>query len=317
MNEGFKNKEELLSIKPVGRFPENIKMTFAITMEQLENLVPFDGHPFSMYSGQRFADMFESIRTNGVLVPIVVRPYSREEGKYEILSGHNRVAAAKEAGIKSIPAIIKKGLTDDEALLIVTETNLIQRSFADLKHSERAIVISVHYEAMKKKSGYRSDLISEIEELSGVPVGHRMKTRDKLGEQYGLGKTTIARYLRINKLIPGLKEQLDKHEIGMRVAESLSFLDIKAQEMIEELLTNGKKISIEQAELIKENSQKGELTKTSACEILDPQCSNIKSKPIKLNTQFLSKYFKPEQNTDEIKDIISKTLEQYFTNRND
>lgn len=169
---------------------------------------------------------------------------------------------------------------------------------------------------MKKKSGYRSDLISEIEELSSAPVGHRMKTRDKLGRHYGLGKTTMARYLRINKLIPGLKELLDKHEIGMRVAESLSFLDIKAQEMIEELLTDGKKISMEQAELIKEKSQKGELTKTSASEILAPQCSNAKSKPIKLNTQFLAKYFKPEQHTEEIEKIISEALEMYYSTMN-
>ena len=124
---------------------------------KLEDLIPFDKHPFKLYEGQRFTDMVDSVRVNGILLPIIVRPHIKE-GKFEILSGHNRVAAAKEAGIKETPVIIRKNLTDDEALLIVTETNLIQRSFADLKHSEKAISLATHYEAMKMKPGYRSDL---------------------------------------------------------------------------------------------------------------------------------------------------------------
>lgn len=182
---------------------------------ELDKLVAFDKHPFKLYEGQRFTDMVESVRSNGVILPVIVRSYIKEEGKYEILSGHNRVAAAREAGLKDVPVIIRNNLTDEDALLIVTETNLIQRSFADMKHSERAVVLSVHYEAMKKKSGYRSDLLAEIEELTCAPVGHGKRTRDKLGAQYSLGKTTVARYLRVNKLIPALKERLDNDEIGM------------------------------------------------------------------------------------------------------
>lgn len=139
---------------------------------KLDKLVYFASHPFKLYEGQRFTDMVESVRSNGVIVPIVVRSYVKEEGKYEILSGHNRVAAARAAGLKDVPVIIRNNLTDEDALLIVTETNLIQRSFADMKHSERAVVLSVHYEAMKKKSGCRSDLLAEIEELTCAPVGH-------------------------------------------------------------------------------------------------------------------------------------------------
>ena len=113
----------------------------------IEQLVPFADHPFKLYEGRRFADMVESVRANGVLVPIVVRPGADDQ--FEILSGHNRVAAAREAGLSEIPAIVREGLTDEEALLIVTETNLIQRSFADLKHSERAVAIAAHHRATK------------------------------------------------------------------------------------------------------------------------------------------------------------------------
>lgn len=315
MKEVSTSNESLLSITPITRAQKTVKSTSAITIEKLDNLVPFEGHPFNLYEGQRFLDMVESVRANGVLVPIVVRPYAKEEGKYEILSGHNRVAAAKEAGISGVPAIIRRGLTDEEALLIVTETNLIQRSFADLKHSERAVVLATHYEAMKKKSGYRSDLLADIEELSGVPLGHGSRTRDKISAQYGLGKTTVARYLRVNKLLPALKARLDKNEIGMRVAEALSFLKTEEQEILEELLAGGKKITIKQADVLKEKSEARKLNKKSILEIFKPEYFDQKVRPVKLSEQFLSKHFKPDQSPDEIEKVISDALEIYYLNQ--
>lgn len=315
MKEPPVNKESILYLSPITKGQKNLKTTSAITIEELGNLVPFDGHPFNLYEGQRFIDMVESVRANGVIVPIVVRPYAKEEGKYEILSGHNRVAAAKEAGITGVPAIIRKGLTDEEALLIVTETNLLQRSFADLKHSERAVALAAHYEAMKKKSGYRSDLLADIEELSGAPLGHGSRTRDKIGAQYGLGKTTVARYLRINKLIPALKDRLDKNGIGMRVAEALSFLKTEEQKLLEELLASGNKITIKQADVLKEKSEVGELNKAFISEILKPEYFAPKVKPVKLSEQFLSQHFNENQSTNEIEKVISDALEMYFLNQ--
>lgn len=315
MKEVSTSNESLLSITPITRAQKTVKSTSAITIEKLDNLVSFEGHPFNLYEGQRFLDMVESVRTNGVLVPIVVRPYAKEEGKYEILSGHNRVAAAKEAGISGVPAIIRRGLTDEEALLIVTETNLIQRSFADLKHSERAVALAAHYEAIKKKSGYRSDLLADIEELSGAPLGHGSRTRDKIGAQYGLGKTTVARYLRVNKLIPSLKDRLDKDEIGMRVAEALSFLRKKEQEIVESLLENGKKISIKQADELKAESEKGDLNKAYIKRVFEPGYYLAKIKPVKLSGQFLSQHFNEKQSTEEIESVISDALEMYFSNQ--
>ncbi len=282
---------------------------------KLDKLVSFASHPFKLYEGQRFTDMVESVRANGVLVPIVVRSYANEEEKYEILSGHNRVAAAREARLKEIPVIIRNNLTDEEALLIVTETNLIQRSFADLKHSERAIALSIHYEAMKKKSGYRSDLLAEIEELTCAPVGHGMRTRDKLGAQYSLGKTTVARYLRVNKLIPALKKRLDNNEIAMRAAEALSYLRVKEQNIVENLLAKGTKININQADTLKAESEKGELNLINISEILSSGYFPVKVKPLKLSRQFLAQHFKQDQSAEEIEKVIAVALEQYFSNQ--
>ena len=282
---------------------------------ELDKLVAFENHPFKLYEGQRFTDMVESVRSNGVILPIVVRSYIKEEGKYEILSGHNRVAAAREAGLKEVPVIIRNNLTDEEALLIVTETNLIQRSFADLKHSERAVALSIHYEAMKKKSGYRSDLLAEIEKLTCAPLGHGLRTRDKLGEQYNLGKTTVARYLRINKLIPALKERLDSDDFGMRAAEALSYLRIEEQDIIENLLATGTKIKITQADTLKAESGKGELTLGKISKILSSDYPPRKVKPVKLSGQLLERYSLQEKSPEDVEKIIIEALEQYFSNQ--
>ena len=296
------NREDNATVDAKALEPKTIQI-------KIDNLVPFAKHPFEPYEGQRFIDMVESIKANGVIVPIIVRSISKD--KYEILSGHNRARAAKEAGYTSVPAVVRDDLSDEEALLIVTETNLIQRSFADLKHSERAIALATHYEAMKKKSGYRSDLLDEIETLTSAPVGRRPETRDKLGSQYGLGKTTVTRYLRINKLIPALKNRLDSEDIGMRVAEALSFLQVKDQKAVEGLLAKGKKISIKQADELKATSEKDELNKDYIKRVFEPGYYESKIKPLKLSGRFLSQHFNPKQSIEEIEEVIAKALEMY------
>ena len=183
----------------------------------LNKLVLFKNHPFKLYTGQQFDDMVESIKANGVLVPIIVRPI--DDFTYEILSGHNRVAGAKEAGLERIPAIVREGLSDEETLLIVTETNLLQRSFADLSHSERAVTLAMHHEAIKKQ-GRRTDLIQEIENMvnasninaleTSYPLGTKFDGKQVVGDKYELSREGVARYLRINKLILPHKDRLDK-----------------------------------------------------------------------------------------------------------
>ena len=135
-----------------------------ITNISIDKLRPFSRHTFKLYEGQRFTDMVGSVKANGIFIPIIVQPIEFEDGFYEILSGHNRTEAAKAAGFTEIPAVIRKHLTRDEAMLIVTESNLIQRSFANLSHSERAAAMSMHHEAIKSQ-GKRTDLINEIENL--------------------------------------------------------------------------------------------------------------------------------------------------------
>ena len=102
-------------------------------------LVPFKNHPFQLYEGERLNDMVESIKENGILTPVIVRKLKNE---YEILAGHNRTNAAKIAGLKKVPCIVKEKLSDKDAYVYVIETNLMQRSFNDLRMSEKALVLA-------------------------------------------------------------------------------------------------------------------------------------------------------------------------------
>ena len=274
-------------------------------------LVPFKDHPFSQYEGQRFADMVESVRENGVLVPIVVRP--SEDGNFEILSGHNRVAAAKEAGLEKVSAVVREGLTDDEAMFIVTETNLIQRSFADMKHSERAIAIAKHYDIMKKKPGYRSDLIGEIESMTHSPVANK-SSMGKLGEQYGLSKDTIHRYLRVNTLIPALKERLDSGEVALRVAVTLSYLDASTQKEVKAQLAKGKKLTIKIANMLRDEAEKsGSLPKDFIKRAFEPGFFPSKIKPVKFSGQFLAEFFDEGKSSEEIEATVAEALRVYLS----
>jgi len=120
----------------------------------LDKLTPFNGHPFRLYEGERLDDMVASIKANGVLVPIIAR---KTGDALEILAGHNRVNAAKLAGLDEVPAIIFENISDEDALMYVVETNLLQRSFTDMAHTEKAAVIALHHSKMFSQ-GKRNDI---------------------------------------------------------------------------------------------------------------------------------------------------------------
>ena len=276
---------------------------------KLELLVPFANHPFEPYDEKRLADMVDSVKDNGVIVAIIVRPV--KDGKFEILSGHNRVEAAKKAGLKEIPAVVRDNLTEDECMLIVTETNFRQRSIEDMKHSELAKAITAHHEATKRQ-GKRTDLIKLVDDLQEVtsrPPGAKLAEN---AEPYEISARTISRYLRIGKLIPELQARLDNEEYSLRTGEALSYLNDKEQKMVHGSLTPEKRIFVKHVDDLRAESKKGELTKAKVKEVLAAESSEAKIKPIKFSGEFLSKHFNARQSREYIEDIVSKALEQYF-----
>ena len=195
----------------------------------VERLVPYYKHPFQLYQGERLQDMVDSIQKNGILVPLVVRPCM---GDYEILVGHNRWNAAKLAGLSSVPAIIKNGLSEDEAEMYVIESNLMQRGFDNLKISEQAAVVAMRRDQMFSQ-GKRNDIIRELQELE-QPDGKKL-TADKVGSEYGLSRNSVTRLVRIKSLHPDIKKWVDAG-LAMRTGVELSFLPMDGQTLLAETM---------------------------------------------------------------------------------
>ena len=301
-----------------------------VTTLAIEKLKPFKNHPFKPYKDKRFADMVESIKANGIISPIIVRPLDGEV--YEILSGHNRVEAAKSAEFEFVPVVIREDLSNDEALLIVTETNLIQRSFTDLSHSERAAALAVRHNAIKNQ-GKRTDLIDEIENLlknpenisenadfeTFAPVGRKLEARDKVAQNYNLSKNSVARYLRINKLVKELQEYVDNEEISIRAAVELSYIPAQSQSDLFDILNKNPelKVDIKKAELMRASSESNKLTPQIISDILSGITIKKKNRPslpvqsLKIGGKILSEYFTPEDKPEDIQAELIEALKFY------
>jgi ParB family chromosome partitioning protein len=320
---GFKLKDMRDMFKPTD---PDVKVKGAPVWNlPLDKLHPFKSHPFRLYSGQRFDDMVGSVRDNGVIVPVIVRPI--DDFNYEILSGHNRAEAAKAAGLETIPAIVREELTDEDALLIVTETNLLQRSFADLTHSERAVTLSMHHEAIKRQ-GKRTDLIREIENMvnagnindseTSCPVGTKFDGKQAIGEKYELSRESVVRYLRINKLIDALKDRLDGGELAIRAAVTLSYLSRDEQQIVDDILdASHYKLDMKKAEALRLAAGKRTFDHETVEQILagEKKPRSAKTAAFKLKPKIVSKYFTPEQKPAEIEATIIEALDFFYANK--
>ena len=279
----------------------------------LDAVKPFHDHPFRMYEGERLEDMIQSIREHGVLNPVIVR---KQEDGYEMLSGHNRQRAAMLAGIDKIPAIVKENLSDDDAIVYVIETNMIQRSFSELLPSEKAAVLAVRYEKISSQ-GKRNDILQEIAALNGQDGTcghdvHKSRSRDELGNEYGMTGRNIARYMRVDKLIPEFKEELDNGALSLVAAVDLSYLSEKEQKAVAAAASEDKvKLNPKNAAAIRAES--GNITQKKIREIADSVSRQKKKEAvsIKLPTAVYQKYF-ADRKAKEAADIVEKALEAWF-----
>jgi ParB family chromosome partitioning protein len=313
----------------------------------ITSLVPFANHPFALYTGERLEDMVDSTKANGILVPIIVRVISGTT-LYEILSGHNRVHAGKIVGLLKIHAIVLENITDEEAMAYVVETNLMQRSFAEMSHTEKATVIAMHHSKMFSQ-GKRNDILSILSALennddltfyqSGKELGSdgtngntgeatlyqsgkKLRSHEAIGEKYSLSKNTVARYIRIHKLTEPLKKRLDNDEIGFIPAVTLSYLTAEEQLMVNTYFEAvNVKIDVKKAELLRKYSNQGILDQTSMAVILvstelkDKTTSGFTS--IKVKPSLLEKYFHADESVEKIEEVFELALEYYFKSHAD
>ena len=278
----------------------------------------FQGHPFRLYTGERFSDMVESIRQNGILMPLIVRRiYGDSSRDYEMLSGHNRMNAGQAAGLEGAWCVVKEGLSDAEAMMYVVETNLLQRSFSDLLPSEKAAVLTLRYSEMFSQ-GKRNDIQRELEELergSGTCGSdfHKSKNRDVLGEDYALTGRQVATYLRINRLCDGLKLRLDEKLLTQASAVSLSYLNGPDQLAVHAALLRYQRKPVDtQMAAVRKLAESGPLTEHSIMGILQNKGSSP-PKALSIQSAVYTPYFASGTPKKEIERVIGEALALYFS----
>ena len=280
----------------------------------VDQIKPFHGHLFKLYQGERLDDMVDSIREHGILAPVIVRKLS---SGYEMLAGHNRQNAARIAGLKEIPAIVKEDLKDEEAWVYVLETNVIQRSFSDLTVTERIAVLAARYDKVcgTKK---REEIIEELHRLTGAgghDVPQQAKSRELIGQEYGMTGRNIGRDGRCNQLIPAFKEMLDDGSLTLVSGVELSFLSEEEQELVNKALEqNGIRIKGNIAKKLK--AAAGTITEKTVRSILalDKSVTEVKKKSsinVKVPADVYHRYFS-EADDREVQKIIVKALGLYY-----
>ena len=262
-------------------------------------IYPFENHPFKVLDDDRMEDLVESIRENGVITPVLVRP--DDEGTYEMISGHRRLHAAKRVGLQKIPAIVKE-MTNDDAVVAMVDSNM-QRE--EILPSERAYSLKMKMDAMNHR-GSRTDLSLSPEET-------KIHSAEAVGETVGLKRAQVHRYIRLTFLIPRLLEQVDEGLISIGMAVELSYLSKTYQEWIADYMFEKGMVTMEQVMELRNYRDDSTLTKDQLFEIIASSKAVHEKKKTRviLNDKELSRYFPPEYTNAMIVKVIKGLLEQW------
>lgn len=263
-----------------------------------------------------------------MITPVILR--REENGRYTLLAGYNRRRCNQVAGNKQIPAVVRQGISDGEAKLIITHSNR-QRGLDELLPSEKAFAFKMELEGLKetRKQLQKVDLIIQLESAVNAdeqPVsGQLFKfeqgefTRDSLAEHYGLKPTEIQRLIRLTHLCPELLELVDDAKLPVYVAVPITYLPADTQLFLYHRITQGGcKVDIEKAELLKAKYRSGELTEEVVDGVLSGQLLPSKTPnrtAVKIKPTVLKKYFQKGESAKEIENTIVAALELYFSSR--
>lgn len=257
----------------------------------------FPNHPFKVKQDEAMAEMVESVRKYGVLVPALVRP--KEDGGYEMVAGHRRKFAAALAELTEIPCIVRN-LTDDEATIIMVDSNLQRETILP---SEKAFAYKMKLDAMKRQ-GQRSDLTSR-------PLDTKSRSDEQLAKDSPDSARQIQRFIRLTELIPSVLQMVDDGKIAFRPAVELSYLSKNQQEALYSTMEcEDCTPSLAQAIKMKEFSKDGKLTDEVILSIMQEEKPNQKEQ-FKMPKERINKYFAPGTPAQKIEDTIIKALELY------
>ena len=263
----------------------------------IRELFPFQNHPFKVLDDEKMAQTVESVRENGILVPIMVR--NRPEGGYEVISGHRRKHAAEIVGLETVPVIIRD-LTDDEAVIAMVDANL-QRE--EILPSEKAFAFKMKLAALTHQ-GKRSDL------TSGQVVPKFRRATEEVAEGTGESYKQIQRYIRLTELLPDLLAMVDSKKIKFNPAVELSYITPNEQYLLLEVMKEDDVVpSLSQAQQIKKLSQEKRCTKEALHALL--AVANIKERNVVIKHEIIMQYFPAEASDAEIESLIVRLLDDY------
>lgn len=291
-----------------GRVAEKIKLQsvdellgvpeIAGTQEiEIGRIHSFPNHPFKVIDDEKMETLADSIRENGILNPVIVRP--DQTGNYEMISGHRRLHAAGIVGLKKIPAIVKE-MSDDEAIIKMVDAN-IQRE--EILPSERAWSLKMKMDAMRRQ-GCRTDLTSgnDCQKWSS----------DVIGESVGLKGRQVRNYIRLTNLIPELLELIDLKKLQFVLGVDISYFDKQVQQWIYEYIKDNGFLKPSQIAMLKEEPNLEKCTQYNVISILN---NALPQKPVSakvsLSEKKLDKYFPPHYSAKQREDVIIQLLEQW------
>ena len=263
----------------------------------IEKLHPFENHPYKVQDNEEMERLAESIKQNGVVSPIIVRPLENTTDEYEIISGHRRVMASRKAGIAEVPALIVP-LDRDAAAIVLVDSNLHREHILP---SEKSFAYKMKAEALAHK-GYRTDLTS-------VQVAPRLAT-EQIAEDAGTSKDTIKRYIRLTNLIPEILQYVDDGRISFTPAVELSYLNEQEQyDLLEQMELNDCTPSLSQACRFKKMSQEDGLTPEVIAAVMSEEKANQREM-FKVPMERIRQYV-PNANAKQAEDFVLKACEHY------
>ena len=267
----------------------------------IASIHPFAGHPFKVVDDEKMQDLVESVRENGVITPVLIRP--AENNQYEMISGHRRMHAAELTGLSTIPAIVRD-MTDDEAVIAMVDAN-IQRE--ELLPSEKAFAYKMKLEAMKHQ-GERADITSgqNDQKLKGAI------SRDILAEQVGESSKQIQRYIRLTELIPELLNLVDNKKLQFTVGVDISYIDKVIQKWIYEYIRDNGFIKPNQITALRKQLETETVSQNFMISIFNNAIAPKKTnRKITLSEKKLTRYFPPEYSQEQMEKVIETLLEEW------
>ena len=292
-------KNEASSIRSSDFISQENRQTEQIQQIPISELHPFKDHPFKVLDDEAMQRTVESVAQFGVLAPLVVRP--REEGGYEIISGHRRQYAAELAGLKTLPVIVRN-MDDDQAVIQMVDSNLQRESILP---SERAFAYKMKLEAMNHQ-GIRGD-------STCGQIGH--KSRDIIAAEAGDSARNVQRFIRLTNLIPELLELVDQKKISFNPAVELSYLtDSEQRDFFEAMQDTQNAPSLSQAQRIKKLSQEGQCSYEAIFDIMAEE-KKAEMDHVTIKNDVLRKYFPKSYTPRQMEETILKLLEQWQKKR--